>query len=303
MVLPQLPQDPASGAARSTRTICEMLAAVGFEVHALGTTATERQQKTTALAYLAGLGVRPKLDPGHTKQRVRPELSFLSRNVQYRLLDTGSRGMHGWQQVLGRQFDQLFDEEIRNFRPDILFTFGGLPGDVKRHERARRQGVRIVFSLRNEGYVTPGFFDEMDGVITPSQFLSDFYREAIGLESTALPLPMDLDDVIAEDHDPIFFTMINPAPEKGLMVLARIAEELGVRRPDIPLLVIESRGSGGRLITAGLRGGFDLRRHENLMLSPALPRPADIYVPTRALLVPSLWQEPAGRCSKRIFTM
>jgi len=37
LALPQLPQDPASGAARSTRTMCEMLAAAGAEVHAVAT--------------------------------------------------------------------------------------------------------------------------------------------------------------------------------------------------------------------------------------------------------------------------
>jgi glycosyltransferase involved in cell wall biosynthesis len=290
-----MPHDPASGAARSTRTICEMLAAGGFAVRAVGTTATERQSKTDPLEFLRSLGIRLKVDPGHTKARVRPEISFEHRSIQYRLLDVGNRSMHGWQEIQGKQFDQIFDDEIHTFRPDLLLTYGGLPGDVKRHQRARRQGVRIVFALRNDGYLQRGFFDDMDGVVTPSQFLTDFYRGAIGLESTPLPLPIELEDVVAEDHDPIFFTMINPSPEKGLMVLARLAEELSIQRPDIPLLVIESRGSAGRVVQAGLTAGFDLRRHENLMLSPALPKPKDIYVATRALLVPSLWQEPAGR--------
>jgi glycosyltransferase involved in cell wall biosynthesis len=60
-------------------------------------------------------------------------------------------------------------------------------------------------------------------------------------------------------------------------------------------MLIESRGSAGRLVQAGLIGGFDLRRHENLMMSPPLAQPREIYLATRALLVPSLWQEPAGR--------
>jgi glycosyltransferase involved in cell wall biosynthesis len=106
---------------------------------------------------------------------------------------------------------------------------------------------------------------------------------------------MELDDVVAQEREAIFFTMINPSPEKGLMVMARLAEELSLRRPDIPLLVIESRGSAGRLVEAGMLGGFDLRRHENVMMAPPMAQPKDIYVATRAMLVPSLWQEPAGR--------
>jgi glycosyltransferase involved in cell wall biosynthesis len=290
-----MPQDPASGAARSVRTICELLARSGFTVHALGTTATERESKSDPVEYLKQIGASVKVEPGRSGVHVRPELRFHHRGVSYHLLHVGSRQLYGWQTLHGRQFDILFDQALHDFKPDLLFTYGGLPADIKRHQRARRQGVRIVFALRNDRYLTPGFFDEMAGVLTPSQFLTDFYRQAIGLESTPLPLPIEIDDVVAEEREPIFFTMINPSHEKGLMVVARLAEELGRRRPDIPMLIIESRGSAGRLIQAGLAGGFDLGRHENLMTSPPVPQPRDIYMPARALLVPSLWQEAAGR--------
>lgn len=294
LVLPQLPQDPASGAARSTRTMCEMLAAAGAEVHAVATTASERGLRFDPKAYLRDLGVQPEVRKGGT----RPEIIFHDRGIHYHLLDVGPRDMHAWQKIVGAQFDLIFDRELHSFRPDLLLAFGGLPGDQRRYERARRQGVRLVFSLRNAGYVNGAGRDllsSMDGVLTPSRFLTDFYRSGAGIESTPLPLPMELDDVLAAERDPIFFTMINPAPEKGLMVMATLAEQLSLRRADIPLLFVESRGSAGRLVEAGLLGGFDLRRHENLILSPPMGRPKEIYLATRAMLVPSLWQEPAGR--------
>jgi glycosyltransferase involved in cell wall biosynthesis len=204
--------------------------------------------------------------------------------------------MHAWQKIVGTQFDNLFDREIHSFRPDVLLTFGGLPGDVRRHERARRQGIRMVFGLRNLGYLKGReLLEGMDGILTPSRFLTDFYRTALGVESTPLPVPIEIDDVVAPEHDPIFFTMINPSPEKGVMLVARLAEELSLRRPDIPMMFIESRGSAGRLVRAGMMAGFDLRRHENLMMSPPMGQPKEIYLATRALLAPSLWQEPAGR--------
>jgi glycosyltransferase involved in cell wall biosynthesis len=297
LVLPQLPQDPASGAARSTRTMCEMLASAGFEVHAVATTATERAVKSDVVSYLGTLGIKPSVERStRGKTRARPELHFDHRGVRYRLLDTGTRGMHAWQEILGRQFDQMFDDELHSFQPDILLGFGGLPGDMRRYERAKRQGVKLVFALRNEGYLKSAeFFRPMDAILTPSEHLSNVYRTALGIESSPLPIPMELDDVLAEDRDPIFVTMINPSPEKGLMFVARLAEELSLRRPDIAMLFIESRGSGGRLVQAGMLSGFDLRRHENLMMSPPMAQPKEIYVPTRVLLAPSLWHEPAGR--------
>jgi glycosyltransferase involved in cell wall biosynthesis len=298
LVLPQLPQDPASGAARSTRTMCEMLASAGAEVRAVATTASERAGHADAVEFLRGLNIEPEIHPGRQKGSERPVLEFTDRGVHYLLLDVGRRNMHAWQKVIGTQFDEIFDRELHSFGPDLLLAFGGLPGDLRRYERARRQGARFVFSLRNEGYLNNAgraLLSAADGVLTPSQYLTDLYRTAIEIESTPLPLPMDLDDVIAGEHDPIFFTMINPSPEKGLMIMARLAEEIGVRCPSIPLLVIESRGSAGKLVQAGMLAGYDLRRHENLMMSPPLEQPKEIYLATRALLAPSLGQEPAGR--------
>lgn len=295
LVLPQMPHDPASGAARSTRTMCEMLAAAGFEVHAVATTASEGAHHSDPIAYLRGLGINLSISHGK-KPRTRPEIRFEDRGVVYHLLDVGPRAFHAWQQIHGRQFDLMFDDELHSFRPDILFGFGGLPGDIRRYERTRRQGTKLVFALRNEGYLSSAaFFEPMDAVLTPSHYLTNLYRDTIGIESTPLPTPIELADILAEERDPIFVTMINPSAEKGLIVVARLAEELSVRRPDIAMMFIESRGSGGKLVQAGLSAGFDLRRHENLMMSPALAHPKEIYVPTRTLLAPSLWREASGR--------
>ena len=54
-----------------------------------------------------------------------------------------------------------------------------------------------------------------------------------------IPDPIRLDRVIAEEPEPKYVTFINPQPDKGATVFARIALELGRRRPDIPLLVVE----------------------------------------------------------------
>jgi len=104
-----------------------------------------------------------------------------------------------------------------------------------------------------------------------------------------------MDDVLAEEREPIFVTMVNPSIEKGVFFFARIAEEISLRRPTIAILAIESRGSAGLLARAGLAGGFDLRRHENIMVSPPVANPRDIYACTRVLVAPSVCEEAAGR--------
>jgi glycosyltransferase involved in cell wall biosynthesis len=298
LLLPQLPQDPASGAARSMRTIAELLASAGWSVRALATTATESAAPITARDHLQGIGLSvTSRAPNRTVYKHdRPVLEFVdSRSIHYQLLDTADLPMMGWHEAHGSQFNRLFQREFADHRPDIVFGYGGLPGDIERFTRARAAGCKVVFGLRNHGYKTGAFLHDLDGVLTCSEYLSGVYREALGLASTALPSPLDPAETIAAEREPIFFTAINPSVEKGVFFLARLAEELAVRRPDIPMLFIESRGSGGLLVQAGLAGGFDLRRHESLMFAPAVAKPAEIFRATRVLLVPSVWEEPYGR--------
>jgi len=212
------------------------------------------------------------------------------------VIDVSGLPIMGWENVYGRHFDELFDEELRSFQPDVLFTYGGTEADRRRFQRAQNSGTRVVFGLRNEYFLsTYDWHRHVDAFLTPSKFLSDLYRREIGIESVGLPTPMELTDVVADEHDPIFLTVINPSPEKGVTLVATLAEELSRQRPDLPILVIESRGGAGLLASVGQLGGFDLRRHENIMFSPSVPQPKDIYAPTRVLMAPSLWQEAGGR--------
>ena len=291
LVLPQLPQDPAAGAPRSLTNICEMLAASGFCVRALAVTASESRKPIKPDAALRDLGI-----DFIQERRKRPEFRFEHRGVSYRLIDVAGLSVIGWQDVFGHVFDNAFDEELRNFRPDAIFTYGGLPGDLRRQERAQRSGTKVVFGLRNEFYLSTGdWHRHIDAFITPSHFLSKLYKDAIGIDTDPIPTPMETTDVVADEHDPIFLTIINPSFEKGVVLFATLAEELSKARPELPILVIESRGGAGLLAEVGNSGGFDLRRHENIMFSPSVPQPKDIYAPTRILVAPSLWQEAGGR--------
>ncbi len=78
-----------------------------------------------------------------------------------------------------------------------------------------------------------------------------------------------------------------------MAVLARIAVVLNERRPDIPLLVVEGRGTSDAL--AKMR--IDLSGLTNLNRMANTPDPRDFYRVSRAVLVPSLWRESLGRVS------
>jgi len=124
-------------------------------VRALGTTATERGSKSDPLAYLQSAGLDVEIKPPSNKNR--REFRFVQRGIPYTLLDTGRLGVTAWGPSHDRQFDILFDHEIESFRPDILFTYGGLPGDIRRHRCAPVKGCRIAFCVFNFGYLNADF--------------------------------------------------------------------------------------------------------------------------------------------------
>jgi hypothetical protein len=110
LALPQLPQDPSSGAARSIRTAAEFACQAGFEVRGIGTTATELAQKTGAIPYLNSMGVEPRVCrvPGSAFRAVE----YSQKGIHYTLLDTGNLGPERWERTHGRQFDKMFDREL-----------------------------------------------------------------------------------------------------------------------------------------------------------------------------------------------
>jgi glycosyltransferase involved in cell wall biosynthesis len=284
LVLPQLPQDPASGAARSMTSICELLAECGWQVRSLSTTVSESRRQADPRATLDALGIGVD-----RRSRRGPELRYRHRGIDFRaiVVDRSLR-VETWEKVDGRRFDLAFAEELNAFTPDVLFTYGMHDGDLRRQRSAIRAGARVVFGLRNEAYVGFREWGHVSRVLTPSEYLSSVYRADCGLESTALFAPLDREQIVADPRDPIFITMVNPSARKGVDFFARLAEQMSVVRPDLPFLVIESEGSAGTLVAAGGRAGFDLRRHENIMMSPPVPQPRDIFAPTRVLLVPSV---------------
>jgi hypothetical protein len=84
-----------------------------------------------------------------------------------------------------------------------------------------------------------------------------------------------------------FVTFVNPAPEKGAYVFVAIAHELGRRRPEIPSLVVESRGDRGNLAALGL--GRDQPVNVHLMANTTDPR--RFWAVSKLVMLPSVCWE------------
>src|SRR5262249_38998593 len=180
---------------------------------------------------------------------------------------------------------------LDRFRPDVLLTYGGhrLAGEIM--GRARRRGMAVVFALHNFCYHDAGFVRPAQALLVPSEFAADHYRRTFGRECVALSPPLSWARLHCPAVEGRYVTFVNPQPEKGVAVFARIALELGRRRRDVPLLVVE-----GRAKAEGLgRAGPDLSGLTNLSVMANTPDPRDFYRVSRLVLMPSLWQESFGR--------
>jgi glycosyltransferase involved in cell wall biosynthesis len=181
---------------------------------------------------------------------------------------------------------------LDDFQPNVLLTYGGHWQASHLMARARRRGIPVVFALHNFEYRAARLFQDASAFLVPSRFCAEHYRRTLGLDCTAIPSPLAWPRVRCE-RDPAkqYVTFVNPQPNKGVFVFARIAHELAVRRPDIPLLIVEGRGGVDWLG----RGDLDLSGLKNLNVMANTPDPRDFYRVSRLLLMPSLWRESFGR--------
>jgi glycosyltransferase involved in cell wall biosynthesis len=188
-------------------------------------------------------------------------------------------------------FLALYERLLDRYLPNLVLTYGGDSVAREIIALAKRRGVPVVFALHNFAYQEAAFFRPVDAVLVPSRFAQAHYRRTLGLTATPLPGPWDWARVRCPQVNGRYVTFVNPQPEKGVFVFARIAAELARRRPDIPLLVVEGRGTAGWL----QRTGLDLGALGTISVMANTPDPRDFYQVSRLVLMPSLWWESFAR--------
>jgi len=189
------------------------------------------------------------------------------------------------------EFLRLMEMMIDRAKPDVLVVPAGgrLAGEVLGRGRARGIATVQVLHELNHSEAAPAEF--VDATLAPTRFAADYYLEAFRTLGTVLPPLVDLERIRAERAGPGYVTFVDPTPARGVWVFARIAEELARRRPDIPLLVVERRGTEADLAACGL----DLRTGGNLSIMSRTRNPSDYWRATRVAVVPTLgWDGPPG---------
>jgi len=289
--------DPTAGVTQSLRTIMEWLADAGHECRILTTARFESAVTFTIDEHLRARGVDVPRLPPRSKHAIsvatsRPVVNYAVGDVPVSLLLTRHNDESRPDAAESRRYLSLVDETLDAFAPTHLIACNGHPMILEAMARARRRGVATAFAVRGFGYYEPRYFASVDHAFTCSRFLTDHYRDRIGLVSTPIEPPLDWSSVVAPPEARAFVTFVNPSAHKGLLLFARLADMLGSKRPDIPVLVVQSGHSGGSLNAIP---GLDFSKYPQIMAAPPVPAPADFFALTRLLVAPSVWEEPFGR--------
>jgi glycosyltransferase involved in cell wall biosynthesis len=293
--------DPTVGVTQSLRTLIQWLADEGHACQVLTTARVESPRVFDVIGYLRAQGVALPDDRRVGAQRARrggharpaaPLAHYTIGEIPVTLLLTRHHDEARPDPAEMAQFVDTFETLLQTFAPDQVIACNAHPMILESLARARRRGVTTTFAVRSFGYEDPRYFADVDHVFTCSQFLTDAYRARIGLVSTPIEPPIDWAAVLAPSASRAFATFVHPAPHKGLFLFARLAAMLGERRPDVPILVVQSGHSAGAL---NAMPGIDFTAWPQIMAAPAVATPAEYLALTRLLLVPSVWEEPFGR--------
>ena len=282
--------DPTAGAMRSLRTMAGWLQAAGHPCRTITTARFGSPVPFTIDEHLETLGDVTPLEPASAGGP--PAVEFSDGGVPVWLLLTRHNDEARPDRRESARFDALVRRAFDEFAPDLVVACNGHPMIRGALAAAKARGARTVFALRGFGYDDRRYFADVDAVLTCSGFLTRYYEQLIGLASVPIPPPLDWTTVAAPEDGRAFLTFVHPAPHKGLYHFARLADMLGARRPDIPILVVGSGHSAGAL--NGIPG-LDFSRYPQIMAAPPVPMPADYLALTRVLLVPSVFDEPFGR--------
>lgn len=279
--------DSSSGAALTVRQMLVQLQARGYDIAILGATHFDSENGTASLQphWATIQAHRHKLIDIRDNDGLLHYLLVTDHLKRDRM---SSREESLWFRHYGKMLEE--------YRPDLVFFYGGQPLDLLFASEARAAGIPTAFYLANGNYHGKRWARDVNLILTDSQATARLYQTRSRITAKPIGAFIDPTKVIAETHHRQHVLFINPSAPKGALIVAKLAMMLEKTRPDIQFEVVESRGNWQRHVQMLTGAAGTPRDHlDNVILTPNTPDMRPIYGRARLLLAPSLWWESAGR--------
>lgn len=278
--------DTSSGASMSVQQILSELKSLGHDVRILGATVFDSPK-----------GVSKFGDNWRKIEKIESGkfIDVNDGNLKHTLMKTQSTDrdklMHSEQVA----WVLRYRHEIRYFKPEFIFFYGGGAGDFIPAE-ARAWNITCGAYLVNGTFEGHRWCRDIDTFITDTNATRDYYRDKLNIN----PFPIGKfigSEKIAKVKRPERLLYVNPSLAKGAtlaIMMARLLERMG---SSINIEVVESRGDWDTVLkavntTLGLPEG---ECPTNIIVTPNTADMASIYARTKVLFVPSLWWESGAR--------
>jgi len=280
--------DPASGAARCVRAMMEILAAAGHDCAAVTSGRFDSPGVHAIDDVHSRLGVHVRRD-GRSGPRLVHR--FRLAGVEVTAVATGHARRNDEDAIGTQQFARCVKAALAK-RPHVVLAYGGHAVTLDALKEAKRAGARTIFTVRFMGYDNPAWYRHVDRVLFCSAYMARVHAESYGIHGAGIAPPILRADVEGDPAERRFVMFVNPSIHKGLVPFARLADMLGRSRPDIPLLVVQSRADGSVLTAIP---EFDLAQYPQIEVKPAFDRPSQLWSLAKIAVMPTVDREAFGR--------
>jgi len=151
-------------------------------------------------------------------------------------------------------------------------------------DACRSRGIASALLYRGIDHSPAERQPPLDLVLATSDAAAAYYHEVYGHRPQVVEPAIDPAGVPRAERDPRHLLFVDPTPENGAYLFARVADEVGRLRPDIPMLVVEAEGTEADLANCGL----DLTTRGNLSIMSPTRTPQRYWRLARVCVAPTL---------------
>lgn len=275
--------DTSSGASMSIRQILIQLTKAGYEIEIVGAT-----------NFDSDLGITWIRD--HQEEiKDKTYVNISENGLHHQLAVTKSTYRHEMRHDEITNWYNLYISRLDEFKPDMVFFYGGQPVDYLIPYEARRRNIPSAAYLVNGNYQGVRWLADVDIVVTDTYATAAYYKD-YGFSPIPCGKFIDVTKIIPKKNDRKNILFINPSLPKGVGVAIQLAILLEKKRPDIKFEVVKSRGDWDILLKEiSTHLGFPRESLSNVIVTPNTNDMREIYGRARILLAPSLWWESGAR--------